>query len=157
MTERIPVAFAVRDAVATDLDTLVSFTIQEAREAEGRRLDEPTVRRGVLAAFGDAPPSRYWVAEDRRGAIVAMISTTPEWSDFRAGEYWWVQSLFVVPEHRRSGLLELLLAHLAAEARRGGALELRLYVHAGNERASRAYRRCGFRSAPYTIMTRPVE
>jgi GNAT superfamily N-acetyltransferase len=131
--------------------------MQEAREAEGRELNEDTVRRGVLAAFGERPASRYWVAEGPGGAIVAIISTTNEWSDFRAGEYWWVQSLFIRPEYRRSGLLELLLDHLADEARRRGALELRLYVHQGNERAVRAYRRSGFHAVPYTIMARTLD
>jgi ribosomal protein S18 acetylase RimI-like enzyme len=120
------------------------------------RADEAAVRRGVLGGFRSPPRSSYWVTEDQDGRVVASTSVVTEWSDFRGGEYWWIQSLFIVPEHRGGPLVGLLLDHLARAAEAAGALDLRLYAHSSNERALRAYRRCGFEAAPYVIMSRAV-
>lgn len=145
--------YTIRSARPSDLDTLVEFTLNEAREAEGARLDVAHVTRGVQAALSTRPPARYWVAE-RDEVVIASTSIVTEWSDFHGREYWWVQSIYIVPAHRGSGLLNQLLDHLAAEAQAAGALDLRLYVHNENQRAIKAYRRCGFAEAPYVIMRR---
>ena len=145
----------IRPATRADLATLVAFTLREAHEAEAEQLNAAAAERGVQAAFDDPPRSRYWVAEESGGRIVASTSIVTEWSDFHGGDYWWVQSLFIVPEHRGTGLLERLLDHLAAVGAAAGALDLRLYAHKDNKRALRAYERCGFIEAPYTIMRRP--
>lgn len=146
-------AYTIRRALATDVETLVRFTLEEAREAEGLIADPAAVRRGVEAAFVDPPRATYWVVEDEAGRVVASTSIVAEWSDFRGGEYWWIQSIFIGAEHRGRGVLQRLIDHLAGAARAGGALDLRLYVHSSNTRALRAYRRCGFLDAPYTVMT----
>ena len=145
--------YTIRDAVATDIDTLVAFTVQEAREAEHLDADEAAVRQGVEGGFRNPPLSTYWVAETSDNRAVASASVVREWSDFHGGYYWWIQSLYIVAEHRGGTLLRSLLDHVAGEARTAGALDLRLYAHSSNERALRAYRRCGFSPAPYVIMT----
>jgi ribosomal protein S18 acetylase RimI-like enzyme len=96
------------------------------------------------------------VAEAPGGEVVASMSVVTEWSNFRGGDYWWIQSLFIAPGHRASGLVDLLLDHLARTAAASGALELRLYAHGANERALRAYHRCGFATLPYVIMRRSL-
>ena len=144
----------IRAATRADVDLLVAFTLREGHEAEGVQLDAAAVRRGVEAAFADPPRSRYWVAEESGGQVLASTSIVTEWSDFHGGDYWWVQSVFIVPEHRGTGLLKLLLDHLAGAASAAGALDLRLYAHRDNERALRAYQRCGFTMAPYVILRR---
>jgi GNAT superfamily N-acetyltransferase len=148
--------YTLREANSADLETIVAFTLEEAREAEDADVNLESVRRGIAAAFTDPPLARYWVAEAGDGRIVGSTSVVTEWSDFHGGHYWWVQSVFIVPEHRGQGLLELLLEHLVRTARQAGALDLRLYVHDSNERAVRAYRRCGFTDAPYLIMRRSL-
>ena len=148
-------AYTIRKAVSSDIDILVAFTLQEALESEGVESDPTAVRRGVNGAFRDPPLASYWVAETSDSHIVASTSVVTEWSDLRGGSYWWIQSLFIVPEHRGGGLVELLLDHLAGAAGADGALDLRLYARRSNERALRAYLRCGFTEAPYVIMTRP--
>jgi GNAT superfamily N-acetyltransferase len=87
---------------------------------------------------------------------VASTSIVTEWSNFHGGDYWWIQSVYIVPGHRGSGLLDQLLDFLATAARASGALELRLYAHRANERALRAYRRCDFTEPPYVIMKRTL-
>lgn len=146
--------YTIRDAVSADIETLVAFTLQEAHDAEGIGQDVTGVRRGVGGAFEDPPRAAYWVAEGADGRVVASTSVVTEWSNFHGGYYWWIQSLFIVAEHRGGGLVELLLDHLARAAEASGALDLRLYAHESNARALRAYRRCGFAVAPYVIMTR---
>jgi ribosomal protein S18 acetylase RimI-like enzyme len=145
--------YIIRAATDADRDTLVAFTMAEAREAERAMLDAVKVRQAIAAAFATPPRARYWVAETER-EIIASTSIVTEWSDFHAGEYWWVQSLYIVPAHRGSGLLEQLLDHLTLQAQTAGALDVRLYVHTTNTRAVRAYQRCGFSEAPYLIMRR---
>jgi ribosomal protein S18 acetylase RimI-like enzyme len=146
--------YTIREGVSGDVDALVAFTLQEAREAENIELDVSAVRRGVLMALEDSRLATYWVAETPDGRIVANTSVVTEWSNFHGGHYWWIQSLFVVREHRGGKLVEVLLDHLAKVAEASGALDVRLYAHKLNERALRAYRRYGFTEAPYIIMTR---
>ena len=148
-TER---SYSVRDAKVTDFDALVAFTLREAQEAEAYAADEVAVRRGIAAAFDELPPpSAYWVAEFD-GQVVASVSVVREWSNFRGGHYWWIQSIFILPTHRGGGVLEMLIDHVAVAARDAGALDLRLCAHESNARALQAYRRCGFAATPYVVM-----
>ena len=149
-------SYTIRDATVGDVDTLVAFTLREAAEAEGFVADTASVTRGIRRAFADPPVVRYWIAEDASGVVAGSTSVVTEWSDFHGGAYWWVQSIFVAPEHRGRGLVDQLLEHVVDRARAGGALDVRLYVHESNERAMRAYRRCGFDVAPYRVMRRAL-
>lgn len=144
--------YSVRTANVSDLETIVAFTMAEARDAEGANKDVGGVRRGVRMALEDPSLATYWLAETPGADVVASTSVVTEWSNFHGGYYWWVQSVYVVPEHRGRGLARLLLEMLAEEARAVGAVDLRLYVHKSNRSALEAYRRCGFEVAPYTIM-----
>jgi len=146
--------FSVRAATIKDLDTLVSFTLAEAVEAEGIEISAETVSRGISAGLQDPALARYWVLEDHENAVVGSISVVREWSDWHAGYYWWIQSMFIKPGYRGQGLMRQLVAAVAETAAAEAALELRLYVHEENERAIRAYRRADFADSPYRIMTR---
>ena len=152
----VTAVYTIREAVRDDAETLIAFTLQEAREAEGVELDAAAVRRGVVMAFEDPRLATYWVAETSDARIAASTSIVTEWSDFRGGQYWFIQSLFVSPEHRGRGLVGTLLDHLEREAAAAGVLDLRLYAHATNQRALHVYRRCGFTEAPYVLMSRSV-
>ena len=149
--------YTLRRATTDDLETIVGFTLEEAREAEGLKKDANGVGRGVSTSLEDPSVATYWVAESPKGEIVASTSAVREWSNFNGGYYWWVQSMFIVAEHRGRGLIELLLDTVAEAARAAGAVDLRLYVHGANERALEAYRRCGFDETRYVIMRRPLE
>lgn len=153
----MPSEYRLRRAAPADLETIVAFTLEEAREAEGQALDPNHVRRGVRTGLEDPSLATYWVAESADGDVVASTSVVGEWSNFNGRYYWWVQSLFIVVEHRGRGLVDVLLDRLAEEAHAAGALDLRLYAHRSNGRALEAYRRCGFDEAPYVIMKRSLE
>ena len=153
---RTSAGYIIRRATRDDVETLAKFTLQEALEAEGTHTTEAAVRRGIEGAFAIPPRATYWVVETAEGAVVASASIVTEWSDFHGGDYWWIQSVFVTPAHRGRGVIDLLLDYLADAAAAAGALDLRLYAFTANERALRAYRRCGFAVAPYVIMSRPL-
>jgi ribosomal protein S18 acetylase RimI-like enzyme len=147
--------FTLRPAIPADAETLVVFTLSEALDAERRSLSRSDVQRGVAGAFATPPKARYWVAESA-GNVVACASIVTEWSNFRGGDYWWIQSLYILPEHRGRGLVDMILRHLVTEAKAGGAIDLRLYGYNTNARALRAYERFGFRQAPYLILTKSL-
>ncbi|MEZ5291252.1 MAG: GNAT family N-acetyltransferase [Vicinamibacterales bacterium] len=147
--------YQIRPATPADVQALVAFTISEALDAEGRTLSRADVQRGVEGAFAVPTRARYWVVE-LRGGVVASTSIVTEWSNFRGGEYWWIQSLYILPEHRGSGLVDVILKHLVQEAKAADAIDLRLYGYNTNARALRAYQRFGFREAPYLILTKSL-
>jgi len=99
----------VRPATLADLDTVVSFNLALAEETERLRLDPATLRQGVAALFEGRAPGRYWAAE-RDGRVVGQLLITFEWSDWRNRMVWWIQSVYVAPEARRSGVLQGLFA-----------------------------------------------
>lgn len=145
--------FKIRRASTDDLAILVSFTLAEAQEAEGIEGSAERVREGVRVGLEDPSVAMYWVLESLDSGVIGSISAVQEWSDWNAGYYWWIQSLFIKPEFRARGLLKPLIEAVRGEAKRQGALELRLYAHRSNERALNAYRREGFREMPYQVMS----
>jgi GNAT superfamily N-acetyltransferase len=147
-----PTDWTVRAADEGDLDTLVAFTLAQALASEGLALDPDTVRRGVRAGLADTDRARYWVAQAPHGQLVGSLWVHPEWSDWHDGVYWWVESVFVAEAQRGRGVIEALMAAVRQAADDEGALSVKLYVHQGNERALRAYRRLGFEASDHRLM-----
>ena len=146
----------VRIASANDLDTIIDFIAEEAREAEGRTLDRDTLARGIGAALDDESIAKYWLLVDETDTAAGCASVVREWSDWRACFYWWIQSMYIAPAHRGQGHLDTLIDAITEAARQDGCPELRLYVHSDNAAATRAYEKAGFAGSEYRIMTRPV-
>jgi hypothetical protein len=99
-------AYTVRSASLDDLPILTAFTLAEARAAEGRELDLERVQSGVRTGLIDHQRARYWVLVDETGNPAGSISVVREWSDWQAGDYWWVQSVYLAPEVRGRGAVE---------------------------------------------------
>jgi GNAT superfamily N-acetyltransferase len=76
---------------------------------------------------------------------------TYEWSDWRHGWFWWIQSVFVRPEHRRTGIIRALFDHIRKIARRQNVCGLRLYVHKANKAAIKTYAALGMSRANYDL------
>src|SRR5688572_449421 len=93
----------IRLAVPSDVDALVEFNQAMALETEGKQLDTETLRAGVSAVFGDEKKGFYVVVEEN-GTVSAGLMVTTEWSDWRDGWFWWIQSVYVRPGHRGGGL-----------------------------------------------------
>jgi GNAT superfamily N-acetyltransferase len=146
----------VREASTFDLVTIVDFISEEAIEAEGRIADRNTLERGIGAALDDDSLAKYWLLVDESEIACGCTSVVQEWSDWNAGFYWWIQSMYIVPGHRGKGCLNILMDHVANAARTQHCLELRLYVHDQNKTAVRAYEKVGFGSSTYMIMSKPI-
>ncbi len=144
--------YTVREATIEDLDVLVPFVSAEAFEAEGLTLEADTVSKGISFGLKNKNIAMYWVVETSDGRVIGNISTVKEWSDWNAGFYWWIQSIYVLPEHRGKNVVRLLLEQVNEKGREEGAIDLRLYVHADNHRAIKAYVREGFAELNYKIM-----
>lgn len=151
MMERM-VEISVRPATREDLDFLVRGNAQLALESENLLLDVDRLRRGVEALFDDPARGFYLIAEmDKVPAGQMMI--TYEWSDWRNGMFWWIQSVYTVPEARRRGVFRALYAQAEALAQqRGSVCGLRLYVDIHNRGAQEVYRRCGMKDTAYRVL-----
>lgn len=140
---------AIRAATAADLKTLARFQEEMALETEDKHLVPERVRAGVAAVLADPARGRYLVAE-RAGRAAGALLLTTEWSDWRAGEFWWIQSVFVARAERRRGVYAALHRHVEREARATpGVVGLRLYVEAENAAARRTYSVLGMEETTY--------
>lgn len=145
-------ALHIRAAAAADEPTLVAFNAALARESEGKTLHEPTLTAGVRALLADPHKGFYTVAE-RGGEVVGQVLVTFEWSDWRNGWYWWVQSVYVRADARREGVFRALFEHLKAKAAADPTvIGLRLYVENDNARAQAVYAAMGMEEEPYSLM-----
>jgi ribosomal protein S18 acetylase RimI-like enzyme len=146
----------VRESAPEDLEVLIGFAAAMARETEDKELDGPTLRAGVAALLADPARGRTFVVE-RDGAVVASLMLTYEWSDWRNGFWWWIQSVYVTPAERRRGHYRTLHEHVRAlAARERGVCGLRLYVETDNVNAQATYRTMGMHEAPYRIYEQPT-
>ena len=141
----------IRTGVQADAPVIADFNALMALETEGRQLDASTLLRGVEAVLGDPSKGMYYVAEIG-GNIAGQLMITYEWSDWRNGTFWWIQSVYVKKEYRNQGVFRSLYRHVEDLARQHGTVcGLRLYVDARNDRAKEAYRSLGLRQASYEV------
>lgn len=147
----------IRQAVVSDAEVIADFNSRLAMESEGKTLDQKTLLPGVQALLQDANKGIYYLACDEAGEAIGQIMHTYEWSDWRNGWFWWIQSVYVVAEHRGRGVFTTLFEHVREQARRqGNVIGIRLYVEDNNTRAHKVYERTGFESAGYFVLERGV-
>ena len=141
----------VRPASSADTDIIARFNRAMAAETEGLELDPERARAGVEAVLADSGKGFYLVAEED-GRVVGQLMVTFEWSDWRNGSFWWIQSVYVDPAHRRRGIFRRLYEETLERARsQPGVCGLRLYVEGENRRAQRTYESLGMRLTPYRL------
>ncbi|PKN56334.1 MAG: GNAT family N-acetyltransferase [Deltaproteobacteria bacterium HGW-Deltaproteobacteria-14] len=141
----------IRRAGPGDAAVLRDFNVTMAAETEGVALDPDRVGRGVAGCLADPAKGFYLVAE-RDGAPVGQTMVTYEWSDWRDGTFFWIQSVYVRPEERGQGVFRSLYEAVLAEARaRGDVAGVRLYVHHDNARAQAVYAALGMAAAEYRM------
>jgi ribosomal protein S18 acetylase RimI-like enzyme len=142
----------VREARVEDAGVIARFNAALARETEGRSPDREVLARGVERALRRPDACRYWLAE-RGGDVVGQAMVTYEWSDWRDGVFWWLQSVYVAPQAREAGVFRRLYDHILALARSDpDARGLRLYVESDNARARAIYERLGMKSTTYLVL-----
>ncbi len=142
-------AIRIRRATPADAAFIVQSNAAMALESEGRALDEELLLPGVTAALSDESLGFYLIAEID-GSPAGQLMVTCEWSDWRNGMFWWIQSVYVRPEYRRRGVYRALHRHVEEAARaEGGVCGLRLYVEQDNAVAQRVYREMGMEQTRY--------
>jgi ribosomal protein S18 acetylase RimI-like enzyme len=150
------VEIRIRAARAGDIDDIVRFNAAMALETEHRVLDVEVLRGGVEAALGDARHGFYLVAESA-ARVVACLLITYEWSDWRNGQWWWLQSVYVDAQFRRHGVFRALYDEVERRVRAApGAIGLRLYVERDNRRAQQTYAALGMHETDYRLFEKTL-
>lgn len=145
-------SLAIRQAAPADAPLIVEFNRLLAQESEGKALDVAVLTAGVTATFADPHKGPYFLAEEN-GAVLGQMQITFEWSDWRNGWFWWIQSVYVRPEARGRGVFRALYEHVVRTARQDPTvIGLRLYVERENHAAQQTYLRLGMEWTSYQVM-----
>lgn len=147
---------SIREATTDDLADVVRFNAAMALETEGKALDQDVLTSGVRRALADPAKCRYFLAETA-GKVVGQLMFTLEWSDWRDGWFWWIQSVYVDRAFRRQGVFSALYGHLADLASSTpDVCGLRLYVEGDNSAAQQVYDALGMDMTGYRVMEMPL-
>ena len=142
----------IRQAGPADAAVVVEFNRLLAEESEGKSLDPGQLRPGVAAVLADPVKGLYFLAEDD-GHIVGQLGLTFEFSDWRNGWFWWIQSVYVRPEARRRGVFRALYRYVEQMAQQApGVVGLRLYVEEANIAAQETYFNLGMTRTGYFVL-----
>ncbi len=139
----------ITPATLDDLPNMVDFQLKMASETEGLELDKTVLERGIESALNDSGKARYFIAKNN-DKTVGMLMITTEWSDWRAGWVWWIQSVYVIPEMRGEGVFGALYSYvkeLVTEMH--DVMGIRLYVDKRNVKAQKVYEAVGMTGEHY--------
>ena len=141
----------IRDACITDAEALAAFNQAIARETENIELRHEVISAGVAAILENPALGFYTVAE-HGGKVVGSLMVTTEWSDWRNGVFWWVQSVYVSANMRRRGIYRRLYNHVKKLADSApNVCGFRLYVEQDNTVAQSTYQSMGMNKTAYRI------
>jgi ribosomal protein S18 acetylase RimI-like enzyme len=147
----MPSRLHIRRATRRDAPALIAFNSAMALETEGKLLLPRVIGAGVRGLLR-RPDSGFYTVAALDGEVIAALMVTKEWSDWRNGDFWWIQSVYVRPEYRRRGIYTRLHKHLRALAARERAVcGFRLYVDRNNRRAQATYRASGMQRTHYLV------
>ncbi len=140
----------IREARIIDAEEIIVFQKNMAMETEDMNLDHDTINQGVHAVFADPHKGSYYVAE-YKGGVIGSLLITYEWSDWRNSFVWWLQSVYIKPEHRRKGIFKQMYLHVKETALQNNVAGLRLYVEQENVNAQKTYEAMGMTSDHYRM------
>ena len=133
-----------------DINAIAAFQVAMAMESEGTTLDLERVTRGVTMAMVDEAKGKYIVARID-GKAVGSLMLTREWSDWNCQWYWWIQSVYVEPQHRKKGVYKAMYSKVKEMAQAENVSQVRLYVDKTNTSAQKAYQRLGMDETHYLM------
>lgn len=143
--------FQIRLGIKDDIDTIAKFNAEMAWETEEIDLPLERLKKGVAGIFEDSRRGFYVVAECD-GKVVGQTMITYEWSDWRNANFWWIQSVYVLPEYRRSGVFRAIFEHIKDMAKETtNVCGFRLYVNKHNSHAKSAYESLGLECSYYEL------
>ena len=140
---------------ASDIDAIVRFQADMAMESEGTMLDMDRLTLGVSSAINDEQKGIYLVARANDTPIGSLMLTR-EWSDWNNQWYWWIQSVYVMPEYRKKGVYKAMYATLKDMAQENGVSQIRLYADRTNLSAQQVYQRLGMRESHYLMFEETI-
>ena len=140
----------IRRAALSDADTIAKFNRAMALETEGINLIPEVIRAGVQRLL-EQPQLGFYLLAMRDQTVAGSLMITTEWSDWRNGVFWWVQSVYVLPEFRRRGIYRSLYNHVKQLAQNEDVCGFRLYVEQDNSSAMATYRALGMSQTPYRM------
>jgi len=141
----------IRLAQPGDAKAIVAFNSAMALETEGKRLFPEVIGAGVRSLL-KRPKAGFYLLAETKAEIAGVLMITKEWSDWRNGAFWWIQSVYVRPEFRRKGVYRRLYRHIQQMARKDpGVCGFRLYVERENRRAQATYRALGMEKTRYLV------
>lgn len=144
-------SITIRPASESDAAAISEFNTLMAKETENKSLPAERIARGVEAILDDSSKGVYFVAEEA-AQVIGQLLITYEWSDWRNGNFWWIQSVYVRQDYRGKGVFKLLYDHVMKLARaRKDVCGLRLYVEKHNERARKTYAKLGMKKTDYEL------
>jgi len=142
---------SIREAKEKDISILIDFQQRLANESEGVKLDGTILHAGLQAMFDDPAKGIYYVVEDGE-EIIGCHLITYEWSDWRNGLIWWLQSVYVKESHRKKGIFKMMYDNILRIIKADSNLiGLRLYVDKTNARAIKVYESMGMDGSHYTV------
>ena len=140
----------IRLATPADAAVLMEFNAAMARETEGKELLPEVIGAGVHSLLANPAAGFYLIAEVER--VLAALMITKEWSDWRNGSFWWIQSVYVRPEARRQGIYRRLYRHVQEMAAQDPKVcGFRLYVERENRAAQATYGALGMKETRYLV------
>lgn len=146
-TRSVDIALATGD----DAPAIIEKNWRMANETEGKDLPRDRLDRGVRLLLAD-PSKGFYIVARVGGETVGQLMVTFEWSDWRAGTFWWVQSVYVDAEYRRTGIYRALYQRVLEMAKAdGGVCGVRLYVERHNAVAQKTYADLGMQRAAYEM------
>lgn len=146
----MPTDIKIREAGKSDVPVLAEFNQALAKETEDIQLNPETLASGISNAL-DRDECHYFIAE-LNGEVVGQTMITYEWSDWRNGVMWWIQSVYVRPEFRNKGIFRALFRHIEQLARnRPDVRALRLYVMQDNQSGKSTYTALGMQNSGYIV------
>ena len=141
----------IRVATMLDLKVLVDFQQKLAFESEGVTLDSERLTLGMKRLLVDASKGVYYVVQDG-GQPIGCHLITYEWSDWRNGMVWWLQSVYVAQDYRSKGIFRLMHNNIIRMINADPELiGLRLYVDKSNTKAMKVYEAMGMNGEHYTV------
>jgi len=147
----------IRPARREDVAVIAAFNQAMAMETEGRHLVDAIIVPGVQALL-DHPERGFYIIAECEQQPVACLLVTYEWSDWRNGLFWWIQSVYVIQDFRRQGVYRQMYDHLKQMAvESGGICGFRLYVDNDNQRAQATYSDLGMSECHYRMYEELVD
>ncbi|HEC76926.1 MAG TPA: GNAT family N-acetyltransferase [Thermoplasmatales archaeon] len=146
----------IRLAELKDTEKIAKNNVMLAEESENIEICYERAVEGVEKVIEDINKGFYLIAEEN-GEIIGQIMITYEWSDWKARQIWWLQSIYVKKKHRRKGIMKLLINEIIKMALENNVILLRLYVHENNKNAMNAYEKIDLKRTPYFIYEMKVQ